>query len=150
METTNLASSPKDRGRKRSLAVRPSTARATSGSARHHHTPHSPRSPLYTDTFTSAHPPIPPLPSSPPPPPAPSTSTAAVSAARPPSPSHNTAEAFQYALSSAKSVPVGLNFNAVSEQGWHRPEHDGAGDGGGDDEEDDPDDGFTPRQTMRR
>ncbi|KAI2617781.1 S-adenosyl-L-methionine-dependent methyltransferase [Hypoxylon sp. NC1633] len=149
MEATNLASSPKDRGRNRSLAVRPSTARATSGSARHH-TPHSPRSPLYTGTLTVSHPPIPPLPSSPPT--AASTSTASTSG-RPSSPTHATAQAnghFQYELSSAKSVPVGLNFNATPEQGWLRTDVDEPGEGGGDDEEDEPDDGFGPRQTMRR
>ncbi|KAL7621888.1 hypothetical protein AAE478_007388 [Parahypoxylon ruwenzoriense] len=143
METTNLTSSPKDRGRHRSLAVRPSTSRATSGSARHHNTPQSPRSPLYTDTFTIPHPPIQ-LSNSP-------SSVTSASPARPPPPSHTSAltEApgnFQYALSSATSVPAGLNFNSTSEQAWPRSEPDVVG--GGDDEEDDPDDGFTPRPAL--
>ncbi|KAI1396891.1 S-adenosyl-L-methionine-dependent methyltransferase [Hypoxylon fuscum] len=124
MESTNLASSPKDRGRHRSLAVRPSTARATSG------TPHSPCS----DTFTVTHPTSIRLPASPP------------STGRPPSsPSQIAAEPtthFQYALSS--------NFNAASEQSWPRTDPDGGRDGGGDHEEDDPDSSFTPRQAVYR
>lgn len=148
MEAANLTNSPKERGRNRSLVVRPSTARATSGSARLH-TPHSPRSPLYTDTFTVAHPPIH-LPASPPTPRLPSAARE-----RPPSPSPTVSQAnghFQYALSSTKSVPAGLNFNPVaSEQEWPRTDPGPGGDGDdGDHEEDDTDDGFTPRQTVRR
>ncbi|KAI0888266.1 S-adenosyl-L-methionine-dependent methyltransferase [Annulohypoxylon maeteangense] len=161
MEATNVtSSSPKDRGRHRLLAVRPSTAssRATSGSSRHHRTPlpHSPRSPLYTDNFTlSAHPPGTYHPSSPP---APSfMSTTSSGTDRPPSPSPTTADVaghFQYALSSAEGLSSGLQFNPALEQGWPRIDPDGAGDGAGVDEEDDhdPDEGLSlsPRQTRRR
>ncbi|KAI0176546.1 S-adenosyl-L-methionine-dependent methyltransferase [Hypoxylon sp. FL1284] len=153
MEAANLANPPKERGRNRSLAVRPSTSRGTSGSAPLH-TPHSPRSPLYTDTFAIAHPPIH-LPASPP------TSTlhsALHSAVKcpPSSPTPSTSHGnghFQYALSSAKSVPAGLNFTptVAAEQEWPPNDPSLGGDGdGGDHEEDEPDDGFAPGKTVRR
>ncbi|KAI1760055.1 S-adenosyl-L-methionine-dependent methyltransferase [Hypoxylon sp. FL1150] len=143
MEAANLTSSPKERGRNRSLAVRPSSARAASGSARLR-TPHSPRSPLYTDTFPVAHPIH--LAASPP------TTLPLAVGAPPPSPTPTATQAngnghyHQYALSSTKSVPAGLNFDpAASEQEWPRTDPGpGGDDDGGDHEEDE------PRQTMRR
>ncbi|KAI2633198.1 S-adenosyl-L-methionine-dependent methyltransferase [Hypomontagnella submonticulosa] len=151
METNNFVGSPKDRGRSRLLAVRPTTARATSGSAphHHHHTPHSPRSPLYTDSFTLSHPPIHP------PPDLPSSAISSANATapdRPPSPSQQHPSdgvghtQFQYALSSAQSVPT---FNATFDQAWPRADHDDVGDGVGDEDED-PDESYSPRQTARR
>ncbi|KAI1101772.1 S-adenosyl-L-methionine-dependent methyltransferase [Jackrogersella minutella] len=155
MEATNVTNSTKDRGRHRLLAVRPSTARASSGSSRQHRTPHSPRSPLYTDTFTSslANPPYHHHSTSPPA----SVFMSTSGTDRPPSPSPSSLEGtgqFQYALSSTTSFASGLHFNASSEQGWPRTDPDGAGDGVGNDEEDDhdPDEGLSlsPRQTKRR
>ncbi|KAI5861320.1 hypothetical protein GGS23DRAFT_146399 [Durotheca rogersii] len=107
METTNLANSPTDRGRHRSLAIKPTTARAPSGSSWLHSAPHSPRSPLYTDAFTFTHPPIPPSTD-----PSPATP---VSIARPPSPSHTPEESgqFQYALSSATSLSSRVHVRHV-------------------------------------
>ncbi|KAI1770344.1 S-adenosyl-L-methionine-dependent methyltransferase [Hypoxylon cercidicola] len=132
MEAANLTNSPKERGRNKSLVVRPSTARASSGSGRLH-TPHSPRSP-YTDTCTVAPvapvvpPVVPPiyLPASPPTP-----------TGRPPSPSPTASQQFN---------------PAASEQEWLRTDGpSGDGDGGDHDhDEDDHDDGFTTRQAVRR
>ncbi|OTA56260.1 S-adenosyl-L-methionine-dependent methyltransferase [Hypoxylon sp. EC38] len=151
METTNVTNSPKDRGRNRLLAVRPSTARANSGSNRHHHhTPQSPRSPLYANVFNLPaleHPYN--LPANSPNPASASTST---TTDRPPSPTQIAAETpghFQYALSSTGNLAASLQFNATSEQGWPRTERDSA-DGIRVDEEDDPEENLSPRQSRRR
>ncbi|KAI1411059.1 S-adenosyl-L-methionine-dependent methyltransferase [Hypoxylon sp. FL1857] len=149
METTNNTNTPKDRGRHRLLSVRPSTARANSGSGRHHQpTPQSPRTPLYASVFNLPaleHPYHHPDNS-------PTTGSTAATADRPPSPTPTTSETashFQYALSSTHNLAAGLHFNATSEQGWSRNDRDSA-DGIRADEDDDPEENLSPRQARRR
>ncbi|KAI1387972.1 S-adenosyl-L-methionine-dependent methyltransferase [Hypoxylon trugodes] len=162
--TTDFKHSPKDRGRHRLLAVRPSTVRAKSGSARSHQhpTPHGPRSPLFTDTFTSSHPPtttattttttttIHHLSAGPPTPRSTSTVSGRPLSPLPPPPATDAAGHSQYALSSSGSHSAGLHFNAMSEQGWPRTDPDGTGDSVGEDEDEDPDHVLAPHQARRR
>ncbi|KAI0830004.1 S-adenosyl-L-methionine-dependent methyltransferase [Hypoxylon sp. FL0890] len=151
MDTTNSTNSPKDRGRRRLLSARPSTARSNSGSGRQHQpTPQSPRTPLYASVFN-----LPVLDSpyhhsdnSPTAALTPSSTTTG----RPSSPTQTAAENashFQYALSSTSNLAAGLQFSTPSEQGWSRSDRESA-DSIRIDENDEPEENLSPRQTKRR
>ncbi|KAI1077204.1 S-adenosyl-L-methionine-dependent methyltransferase [Whalleya microplaca] len=104
---------PRQSKRRRPLALRPSTARATSSSSARDRTPHNPRSPCTDDI----------------PPPLPGTPSAAVrgsSSLSSPTSAQSKSQ-HHYALSPVRSVPSGLNIKARAatfDQVWPREDPD--------------------------